>query len=291
MRCVTNSRRYQPGNMAGRRLGMMLRALREAAELSTAQVAEHLASSQPKVSRIENAVSPVSKGDLMLMLNLYGVTDPEEQERHWQLARAGRERGWWESYRDVITGSLGSYIGFENAATSLKIWSLGVFPGLLQTESYARALFAADPVRTEPEEVDRLVAARMQRQQRIENDGLSLWVVLDESLLHRQVGSSEVLAGQLERVTEPPPGVTVQVLPSNIGWHSGLSGAFTIMEFAEYPTIAFREALTGDTPVDGARDVGRYTLAFDHLRASALSPVESQKAAASVTRELRKEQR
>ncbi|ABP52996.1 helix-turn-helix domain-containing protein [Salinispora tropica] len=269
---------------------MMLRALREAAELSTAQVAEHLASSQPKVSRIENAVSPVSKGDLMLMLNLYGVTDPDEQDRHWQLARAGRERGWWESYRDVLTGSLGSYIGFENEAESLKIWSWGVFPGLLQTEAYARALFASDPVRTEPEEVDRLVAARMQRQQRIAEDGLNLWVVLDESLLHRQVGPPGVLAKQLERIAEPPPGVTVQVLPSNVGCHPGLSGAFTIMEFAEFPTIAYRETLTGDTPVEAVPDVGRYTLAFDHLRASALSPVESRKAAVSVTRELRKEQ-
>lgn len=290
MQRVTNSRRYQPGNLAARRLGMMLRGLREAAGLSTSQVAEHLGSSQPKVSRIENAVSPVSKGDLVLMLTLYGITDPDEQDRHWQLARAGRERGWWESYRDVITGSLGSYIGFENDATSLKIWSLGVFPGLLQTEAYARALFAADPVRTAPEEVDRLVAARMQRQQRITNDGLTLWVVLDESLLRRRVGSPDVLAEQLERVAEPTPGVTVQVLPSDVGWHPGLSGAFTIMEFAEFPTIAFREALTGDTPVEAARDVGRYTLAFDHLRASALSPVESRKVAASVTRELRKEQ-
>nr|WP_245603430.1 Scr1 family TA system antitoxin-like transcriptional regulator [Salinispora cortesiana] len=116
------------------------------------------------------------------------VTDPDEQDRHWQLARAGRKRGWWESYRDVLTDSLGSYIGFENDATSLKIWSWGVFPGLLQTEAYARALFASDPVRTEPKEADRLIAARMQRQQRITDDGLNLWVVLDESLLHRQVG-------------------------------------------------------------------------------------------------------
>ncbi len=82
----------------------------------------------------------------------------------------------------------------------------------------------------------------------------------------------------------------MQVLPSNVGWHPGLSGAFTIMEFAEFPTIAYRETLTGDTPVEAAPDVGHYTLAFDHLRAAALSPVESQKVAAVVTRKLRKEQ-
>ncbi|MCG5459615.1 helix-turn-helix domain-containing protein [Micromonospora sp. PSH03] len=269
---------------------MMLRDLRETAGLSTTQVAEHLGSSQPKVSRIENAVSPVSRGDLLLMLNLYGITDPVEQDKVWQLARAGRERGWWNDFRDAITPSLSAYIGFESSATALQVWAWGIIPGLLQTEAYARALFAGDPARTEPEEVDRLVSARMARQTRVTKGELPLWVVLDESLLRRRIGGAEVLAEQLERLAEPLPGVTVQVLPSQVSWHPGLNGAFTIMEFGEFPTVAFREALTGDTPVEATVDVQRYTLAFDHLRAMALSPAESRDVTASAARELWKEQ-
>lgn len=209
------------------------------------------------------------------VLDLYGV-EPGLREQYWQLARAGRERGWWHKYRDVITDNLSTFVAFEAEAQVLHTWSWGAITGLLQTPEYARAIFASDPRWQTPEEIDRLVSARMARQGRMTGGDLDLWVVLDESLLRRQIGGPAVLADQLDRLATPEQGVTVQVLPQSVVWHPGLNGAFTVMQFPEHPTIAFAEALTGDLHVERESEVARYTVAFDHLRAAAASPEESR---------------
>lgn len=262
-------------NVRARQLGLRLRGLRVAAGLSADAVAAELGCSQGKISRIELAQTGVGRGDLFLMLDLYGV-EPELREQYWQLARAGRERGWWHSYRDVITDNLSTFVAFEAEAQALHTWSWGAITGLLQTPEYARAIFASDPRWQTPEEIDRLVSARMARQDRLTDGGLDLWVVLDESLLRRPIGGPAVLADQLDRLATPAQGVTVQVLPQSVVWHPGLNGAFTVVRFPEHPTIVFAEALTGDLHVEREADVARYTLAFDHLRAAAASPEASR---------------
>ena len=275
-------------NVRARQLGLELRRLRTAAGLSADEVARRMECSQGKISRIELAQTGVSKGDLFLMLDLYGV-EPGLRDQYWQLAKAGRERGWWHNYRDVITDNLPTFVSFEAEASELLTWSWGAICGLLQTPEYARGIYASDPRWQTPEEIDRLVAARMARQDRLAGGGVDLWVVLDESLLHRPIGGPAVLADQLDRLATPTQGVTVQVLPASVVWHPGLNGAFTVMKFTEHPTIVFAEALTGDLHVERETDVSRYTLAFDHLRASAVSPKESRALIAKARDALKKE--
>lgn len=263
-------------NVRARQLGIELRRLREAAGLSAEAVADKIGASQAKITRIELAQTGVSKGDLILLLSTYGVPS-ELHEQYWELARAGREPGWWHRYRDVLSAALTTYIALEAEATRLHQWSWGIVPGLLQTEGYARAMFAADPQwRSSPDEVDRLVSARMARQERLRSGEVTLWAVIDESLLHRPIGGPTVIAGQLARLAEHSPGVTVQILPSRVPWHAGLHGAFTVMHFDDHPQVTFAESLAGDTYIERPDDVARYTLAFDHLRASAASLEESR---------------
>ncbi|WP_329108560.1 helix-turn-helix transcriptional regulator [Micromonospora sp. NBC_01699] len=260
-----------------RQLGLDLRRLRTEAGLSAEEAAGLVGCSQGKISRIELAQSGVSKGDLFLILKTYNVPE-ETHEQFWQLAREGRGRGWWEDYRHVITGGLSTYIAFEAEATAVNSWNWGFMPGLLQTEGYARALFASDPRRVDPDEIDRLVDARMARQVRLTDGSLSLWVVLDESLLHRPIGGPKVFAEQLDRLAHPSPEVTVQILKQQTVWHFGLGGGFSVMSFPEHPSIVFTESLTGDSHVEQEDYVSRYTLAFDHLRAVATGPDESRTA-------------
>lgn len=262
----------------GRQLGLELKRLRTEARLTADQVAEEIGCSQGKISRIELAQTSVSKGDLYLMLNLFGVTDPARQEQYWRLAKEARGRGWWEDYRDIITSGLSTYIAFEAEASGLSSWSWGTINGLLQTEDYARATFMGEPGgrNRASEEIDKLVATRMERQQRLLNGSLELWAVLDESLLHRALGGPETLRSQLDRLVAPTHGVTIQVLKQQTVWHAGLNGAFTIMSFPTHPSVVFVETLTGDLDVEGATDVGRYNLAFDYLRAAAAGVEESR---------------
>jgi transcriptional regulator with XRE-family HTH domain len=260
-------------NVRQRQLGMALRALREESGLSAEEVGERTGCSQSKITRIEQARTGVGRGDLYLILETYGVTDLDRRESFWALALAGRQPGWWTKYKDVIADTLSDYIAFETDAKSINAWSLGTIHGLLQTESYARAIFGGAADR-QSEEIDRLVAARMERQQRLGSD-LSLWAILDEAILSRPIGGAAVLREQLDHLLALPLGVTLQIVPVGARWHRGLVCAFTVMEFSDYPAVAFVEAVGDDQHVDAAEAVARYTLTFDQLRAAGADPTTS----------------
>lgn len=226
--------------------------------------------------RIENAQNGVIRTDLYFMLQLYGVTDKNELEKYWALALAGREKGWWEKYRDVIVESLGDYIAFESSADQVRTWSLGTVHGLLQTEAYARETFAAGKKRT-PEEIDRVVLARIERQKRLTIGDLSMWAIIDETVLTRPVGGATVLRGQLDHFLGLPDAVTLQVVPVGTTWHPGLSSAFTLMSFTDYPEVAFVDGPMQDRYVEAADEVAGYILMFDQLRAAGANPRESRR--------------
>jgi hypothetical protein len=157
-------------------------------------------------------------------------------------------------------------------------------PGLLQTPDYARAILNNDLEVRSNNTTERLVEARIARQERLRDGDLRLWVVLDEAVLHRAIGDTEVMRGQLSRLLNAGERVTLQVLRSSISWHPGVNGSFTVMHFPEegHPPIAWSEGAAGDMFVDRVSDVARYTLAFDHLRAVAESPVHSASMIAEV---------
>jgi transcriptional regulator with XRE-family HTH domain len=260
-------------NVRQRQLGMALRTLREEAGLSAEEAGERTGCSQSKITRIEQARIGVGRGDLYLMLETYGVIERERKEAFWALALAGRQRGWWTEYKDVIAATLGDYIAFESEATTINAWSLGTIHGLLQTEAYARAIFTSAVARS-PDEIDLLVAARMRRQARL-TGSLEFWAILDESVLSRPIGGPTVLRAQLDHLLALPPAVTLQVVPVGTLWHAGLNCAFTLMSFSEYPAVAFVDAVEVDQFVDAPESVARYTLTFNRLRAAGANPTES----------------
>jgi transcriptional regulator with XRE-family HTH domain len=274
----------QPATMRGRQLGLELRRLRNGSGRSADDVAQALGWSQSKVTRIENGVSPVTRPDLLKLLDVYGVSDDAGRAQFVRLGQAAREKGWWIDYRDTITGTLPSYVAFEADASELHLWSWATVPGLLQTPEYARSVLASDlEVRTDTV-TDRLVEARIARQERLRDGDMRLWVVLEESLLHRRIGDTDVMRGQLSRLLTAGSLVTLQVLRTTTPWHPGVNGAFTVMHFPDdgHPPIAWSEGVAGDMFVDRPADVARYTLAFDHLRAIAESPVHSASMIAEV---------
>lgn len=272
----------RPITMRGRQLGLELRRLRNAQTLSADEVAEQLGWSQSKVTRIEGGISPVTRPDLLKLLDLYRVTSPASRDHFLRLSKAAREHGWWVDYREVLGSTLPSYLAFEAEATELLLWSWATVPGILQTPEYARALLKSDLELRDDETTGKLVEARMARQERLHDPQLRLWVVLDEGVLRRSVGDTDVMREQLKRLLSLGEGVTLQVLRAT-GWHPGVNGAFTVMRFdQDHPDIAFSEGAAGDLFVEQPKDVDRYALAFDHLRASAASPVDSREIISAV---------
>jgi transcriptional regulator with XRE-family HTH domain len=130
-------------------------------------------------------------------------------------------RGWFLEYyeesKSWVPAGFRSWAEYEDRAVTLRVWSPGVIDGLLQTESYARALLSTVQGATD-EIVSARLANRMQRQQRVlmREEPPASWFVVDELSLYRAVGNAEVMAEQMRKLarTAAMPNVTLQVLPA-----------------------------------------------------------------------------
>jgi len=270
-----------------RRLVNELRRLREAAGLTIEEVAEKLECSASKVSRIETGRVGAGPRDVRDMLGLYGV-DSAQVDELVQLAREARRKAWWTAYGDVVPGP---YVGLEAEAESVRTYQALLIPGLLQSEGYIRALIRQVSLDVSDEEVDRRVQVRAARQALlVEDDPLTLWVVLDEAALRRLVGGPEVMSEQLDRLREVAtlPNVTLQVVPFSAGGHAGMDGPFVILGFPEHrdPDMVYIESTRSGVYLEHKDDVRRYAHMFEQLTASALTPDESDALIAAVAREL-----
>jgi transcriptional regulator with XRE-family HTH domain len=167
----------------------------------------------------------------------------------------------------------------EAAATALYAFELALVPGLLQTAEYARALLSKR-MGVNSEESERLVRGRLERQavlDRAEPAPPMFWAVIDEAVLRRPVGGLEVMRFQVDYLIEMAsrPNIMIQVIPQHVGVHEGLNGSFLIAESADAPTIVYLEtAMTGLT-VERPEHVAVVRLAYETLRAEALSPAAS----------------
>jgi transcriptional regulator with XRE-family HTH domain len=274
-----------------RRLAAQLKGLREAAGLTMQDAAERLAISPAKLSKIENAKVSVSQADLKQMQELYGA-DQQLRATLLRIRKEANQKGWWEArYGDLRSPAL-ELVGLETEASRLRVYSGLLIPGLAQIAEYTRAILRA-VLRTvsldqkeHVEDLDRLVELRMARQ-KVLAPVTSL--VLDEAALRRPVGGSEVMRRQFGHLIEmaAADNITLQVLPYAAGEHPGMSGAFTIMSFADSADgdIVFVENPMRDLYLEEAYEIQRYALMFDQMSAAALNPEESTAFLADLAKE------
>jgi transcriptional regulator with XRE-family HTH domain len=256
-----------------RELGALLRALRNEKRLTVEQVAERLLCSPSKVSRMETGHGVATPRDIRDLCDFYGVTEDAERERMMQLAREGKQTGWWQGY-DL--DYFATYVGLEAEAVGIKYYQSTIVPGLLQTPDYARAMYEAGVPKFTPERIDEHIEVRLRRQRLLaQNPPLRLDVILDEAVLHRVVGGPAVMRAQLERLIEVSkrPNVTMQVIPYSAGAHPAMDSTFNILEFTgSVPSVVYVEGLVGWIYVERPQDIDRYQQVFEHLRTVALSP-------------------
>ncbi len=265
-----------------RRLAAELRAYRDRAGLTIEEVAQRLEWSTAKISRIENARVSVLPRDVKFLLGVYGAEESgEEWEALLTLARESRQKGWWHAYGDAIPEGFETYVGLEADATALRTYESEYVPGLLQTADYAHAVIRAAMLTASDEEIQRHVAVRMARQERLTGPGApEIWTVVSEAVIRRAVGGGPVMRAQLSRLAETSkqPNVTLQVLPFSVGAHAGMDGAFMILGFPAPtdPDVTYVHYYTGTLYLEKPEDLARYTLMFDHLRAAALPVGQSR---------------
>ncbi|MER5401278.1 helix-turn-helix transcriptional regulator [Streptomyces sp. NPDC002599] len=232
------------------RLRTELRRAREAAGLTQRQVADEMEWSPSKLLRIESGEVGVSVNDLRPLLAAYGITDRRLIETLLDLARGSRKMPYAE-YRDVFSKEFLQFLALEASASHCRYFNSVLLPRLLQTEEYARAVAVSYVGGKLNESHERMLEAQLSRQELLQGeDGPQVQVVLDEAVLHRQVGGRRVMRAQLLRIAElcEHPRVTVGIIPYTVGAHPGMQGPFTLFEFAgqEMPDSLHLENLRGE---------------------------------------------
>ncbi|WP_327273631.1 helix-turn-helix domain-containing protein [Streptomyces sp. NBC_01224] len=263
-------------------LGRELRQLRQEAGLTSTQVVRTLICSPSKLTRLEtgeNAV--VETADVMALCEIYQATPEKRALLLGYAAVIKTKKDWWQSpeYRPAIAPTFKAYLGLEATAAALHNYEGEFVPGLLQTEDYVRAIHQRAHERLAADEIDRLVAVRMTRQEALHRElgPLKFAAVINESVLYRQVGAPAVMRAQIEHLAEvaTQPSVRVQVIPFRAGAHPGMNGAFTLLRFDDAHPIVYLENLGGASVTRRRADVGLYEEAFTDLQILAVGPQES----------------
>jgi hypothetical protein len=258
-------------------LGAHLRRLREAQGVTREDAGWEIRSSESKISRMELGRVGFKERDVADLLTLYGVDDDEERKRLLALARDANTPGWWHRFGDILPNWFQSYLGLEAAAALIRSYEIQFVPGLLQTRDYARAVVRLGHGGARAEEIERRVNLRMARQQVLaRKDPPLLWAVIDEAVLRRPIGGTEVMRAQIEALIEATklPNVRLQIVPFQVGGHAAAGGAFSILRFPDQdlPDVVYIEQLTSALYLDKRDDVDHYMAAMERVCVEAEQP-------------------
>ncbi|WP_285628214.1 helix-turn-helix transcriptional regulator [Kineosporia sp. NBRC 101677] len=189
--------------------------------------------SQPKLWRLEHGVGPWKVSDMTALGFLYDV--PTLHRALWEeMARATKsdDTSWAEGANAASPARFGLYLRMERRATRLKVVTLDLVHGLVQTEEHHRAMLDAWPMDS-PAAEDEAVRSRQERQAAFwDRKDVSLELVMSEVALRHQIGTPAVVDRQVNRLRELAgrPGVSVLIIPIDCPPHGGMSGPFTLIE-------------------------------------------------------------
>jgi hypothetical protein len=145
-----------------------------------------------------------------------------------------------------------------------------IVPGLLQTEEYARTVLKYD--RNSPLDVEERLRTRLERQRIFDRDDPPTTVfIMNEHVLHQEVGGPEVMSGQLLHLVElaEQPNVIIQIVPASAGYHPGLVGAFMIAKF-DGIEVAFQDGTITGHVLEDRDQVSAFSRVWENIRALAL---------------------
>ncbi|MCZ7420030.1 DUF5753 domain-containing protein [Verrucosispora sp. WMMA2121] len=215
-----------------------LRRLRERRLLTQDQVANEMDWSLSKVIRIESGAIGVSAIDMRALLALYRVDDRAQLDELWRLALIARSRHDRRIFHmpSSVRTMFEQVAHFERSATTIDVYAATWIPDLLQTREYAAALA---PVRLGDQVVtDDVATSVIQRQEWLvrRTGHVRTTFLIQEAVLHRQVGGASVLATQLRRLAAAP---SVRIIPRTAAARFVAAPSFAVMTIGDHGSLAF----------------------------------------------------
>lgn len=272
-----------------KRLGAELRKMRVAAEVSTEYAAGLLGLDRTKISNIEAGVRAITPDRLRTLACNYACSDANYVEALAEMA-VKRERGWWETYRGSLPAGLLDVAEMEWHAIGLRSMQTVHLPGLLQTDAYARAIFASAIPPLSPMEVELRVAHRMQRQQVLHRDEpVECVAFVHEAALRMEFGGRSATRTQLDHLcnVSEQKNVTLRVTPVGRGAFPGAGHAMLYAEgvVPQLDTVQLDSA-HGPEFTHAEAQLKKYQAHLEWMERASLSPSESRDFIRDISRNL-----
>ncbi|PSK96177.1 helix-turn-helix protein [Murinocardiopsis flavida] len=271
-------------------LGKILKDQRDTNALTLKEAAEYLQRDASQLSRFEAGSLPIRRGDVLALMDLYGISDPPTREILIRLTEDVAQTGWWEPITKDLSSGIADYMWLESRAERIRSFDVMRVNGLLQTAGYAEAWIRAVEHDATDKQISDWVAMRLKRQEVLHGDeSASLLTVLDESALRIPVGGAAVMRDQLSHLLaeRERPNVDVRVLPYTAGAHPSPDGGYILIKMADpFPEIAYADGPAGSLyleTTDAERLIDRYA----RLEALALSESKSVELIASALKDMR----
>ncbi|MEW2354452.1 DUF5753 domain-containing protein [Spirillospora sp. NPDC029432] len=238
-------------------LAFYMRWWREKEGLSLAQCGQIMSAARSTVCNME-AGRQRPHDDQMRLLDKKYKTGVLFQLLLWY-ARTAHDPDWFRQYSQ-----------YETEGSCLRYFHGQAVPLPLQTDEYTWALVEASTSRNREDKM----ADRLARKKAIlERESVpDIWILLDESVLIRQVGGPEVMKAQLVHLQKmaTEPNVILRVVPFTAGATLGLDGSLQIISL-EGRDIAYAGAQGGGRLIESPSEVRAAADKFDRIGAKAAS--------------------
>ncbi|MFI7243824.1 helix-turn-helix domain-containing protein [Streptomyces qinglanensis] len=265
-----NRKELDPDSSPQAAFGARLRSMREARGWKQEELGDRTGYSSTHVSAVETGRKmPTLRFSRSADL-AFGIADTRDTLE--------------QQHREIRHGSLlegfPQYVECETRAAEIRVYEVGVIPGLLQTPEYAREIANSGVKRgaITPEQAEERVALIAERQAALVRTPPPLIsVVLDESCIRRPMGEPAVLEAQLDRVIEcaEQPNTMLQVAPFAMGARRPLSLPLYILTMADRSLMSYAESAQRGHLERDNRFVLPMLTAYHQLQAAAPSQAES----------------
>ncbi|WP_160051317.1 helix-turn-helix transcriptional regulator [Nocardiopsis sp. FR26] len=239
--------------------GKAVRKLREEQGLSLDEVGTRLGVTGSMVGSIERATRVPKRKHVDKLEALFATN--------------GELLSFWRDTQleGRIPEQLRSALALERKATQLREYQSIIFPGLLQTPAYARALVTARTPEAPEDEVEEIVRARVVRLDALRERSVKLWFVVDDVVLTRPVGSPEVLVEQLEWVAKLMNTGTIRLQALPLAGAPGLCAPFRLANLGPRRMALYLEHAMGGEIVESQETVAGAFDLFSAMQGEALS--------------------
>lgn len=260
---MARRRPLDPTESAAALYGFKLRQHRDKHDWTQTALADRVDCSMDLISKIERAERTASTKMSARFDEIFGTA---EYFRELQPLAA----------REILPDWFRPVAEYENSSTALRILNWYSSPEYFRRRVKCGKSLAWDRSQTRSTSW----SAPEKRQAILTGDKAPhLMLVMDEGVLHRKVGTPEVMRDQIMHLLQMAerPNITVQIVPLDVGAYLGFAGPFTVLTHEGDGDTVYVEGPGLGQLIDEPSKAEEYRLRFDLIRASALSVRESRK--------------